>query len=88
MSTKPPSPKTIKREQSAKAGRTVYVGRATCVKLRNGIEVILLTNSDENLQRVVDQLDLPLDADPNLDTRLNINAAICDVRDLDLEDDL
>lgn len=88
MSKSAPRPKTIKREQSAKAGRTVYLGRATCVKLRNGIEVILLTTSDENLQRVVDQLDLSFNADPTLDTRLNINAAICDVRDLDLEDGL
>jgi len=88
MSASARPPKTIKREQSAKAGRTVYLGRATCVKLRNGIEVILLTSSDENLQRVVDQLDISLNRPPALDTRLNINAAICDVRDLDLEDDL
>lgn len=58
------------------------------MKLRNGIEVILLTTSDENLQRVVDQLDISFNTPPTLDTRLNINAAICDVRDLDLEDNL
>lgn len=87
MSNKP-RPKTIKREQLANSPRQVYVGRATCVKLKNGVEVVLLSRSNENLQSVVDHLHLTFDQTPELDPKLIIDAAICDRRDLDLENDL
>lgn len=81
-------PKTIKREQLANSHRMVYVGRATCVKLKNGVEVVLLSRSNENLQCVVDHLSLAFDQTQQLDPELIIDAAICDRRDLDLENEL
>jgi len=87
MSDKP-RPKTIRREQLVNSHRHVYVGRATSVKLKNGIEVVLLSRSDENLQTVVDQLSLAFDQPVVLDTKLIIDAAICDKRDIELENEL
>ena len=77
----------LKKVQLASGGWG-YEGRAAAVKLKNGIEVVLMCRTDANLQSVIDDLTLAMDQPVTLDPQKNRNAILASRKDLDLDDTL
>lgn len=84
----PSKKKGLRREIVKGHDANAYLGRAAYFKLRDGTEVMIMCTNDEDIQRVLDQLDLAFGQSPTLIPEKVVNAALVPQRVLTFEDEL
>ena len=84
----PSRKKGLRREIVKGHDANAYLGRAAYFKLRDGTEVMIMCTNDEDIQRVLDQLDLAFGQSPTLIPEKVVNAALVPQRVLTFEDEL
>lgn len=80
--------KPLKRELIKDHDANAYLGRAALFKLRNATQVMIMCNSDDEIQGVIDQLNLAFGEPVTVVRDKVINAALVPQRVLTFEDEL
>lgn len=80
--------KALKRELVKGHDANAYLGRAALFKLSNGTHVVIMCNSDDEIQVVIDQLGLAFGEPATLVREKVVNAALVPQRVLTFEDEL
>ena len=80
--------KPLKRELVKGHDANAYLGRAGLFKLSNGTQVVIMCNSDDEIQGVIDQLSLCFSEPVTVVRDKVLNAALVPQRVLMFEDEL
>ena len=80
--------KPLKRELVKDHDVNAYLGRAALFKLRNGTQVVIMCDSDDEIQGVIDQLSLCFSEPVTVVRDKVLNAALVPQRVLTFEDEL